>query len=351
VARGLRPDRLRLFRTSGSTGEPLSIRSTWLEDRVSVAVRLRALRAFGLSVGDRRVVVGMAAGPGASRLRSMLGLFPWVALEGLRPPAEILDALHALAPDVILGYPGVLHAVAGLILDGPGSVPRPKLVVAAGEVLTAEMRGRIAAAFGSRVFELYTSHELHTIGWECMETGALHVADDSVVVEVLRDGRPVGAGETGQLVGTALHSFAMPFLRYRLGDMVTRGTTPCRCGQPFSTIESVQGRMVDYLVLPGGRLLHPYRLTVRGTRCPWVRQQQVTQEREDRIVLRVVPRGTPPREELAQAEAEARATLGPGVDFRLLLVPEIPLDGSGKFHYCRSFVRSAYGDLTPSRHE
>ncbi len=75
-----------------------------------------------------------------------------------------------------------------------------------------------------------------------------------------KDGRPAAPGERGEVVLTALHSFAMPFIRFRLGDIVTKGDSHCACGQPFATIRSVQGRMFDYFPLPDGRLVHPYEI-------------------------------------------------------------------------------------------
>lgn len=70
----------------------------------------------------------------------------------------------------------------------------------------------------------------------------------------------------------------------------------------------------------------------------------VTQEREDRVVLRVVPGRAPSPDELARAEADGRVTLEPRVEFRIVLVPEIPFEPSGKFRYSRSLVWSAYDD-------
>jgi phenylacetate-coenzyme A ligase PaaK-like adenylate-forming protein len=43
VARGFDPEKLVVHRTSGSSGEPLSIRRTWFEDRLLQAYRLRVL--------------------------------------------------------------------------------------------------------------------------------------------------------------------------------------------------------------------------------------------------------------------------------------------------------------------
>src|SRR5262249_132951 len=156
--------------------------------------------------------------------------------------------------------------------------------------------------------EMYGTHELGLIGWQCLHMGAFHVADDSVIVEVLKDGRPARCGETGEGVVTRLHAFAMPFIRYRLGDLVTQGGRSCGRGAPFSTIWTVQGRMLDYFPLAGGRLLHPYELTTvileHGAR--WVGQYQLTQERLDRVVARVMPLTTPSPEEVDALERAAR---------------------------------------------
>jgi phenylacetate-CoA ligase len=189
---------------------------------------------------------------------------------------------------------------------------------------------------------MYGSHEFKLIAWECRETGGLHVSDDSVVLEVLRDGRPAAPGETGEVVATALHSFAMPFLRYRLADVVTRGATACPCGAPFSTIAAIRGRMLDYFPLPDGRLIHPYELVLPLVRHPWVRQYQLLQERPDRVVLQVVAAPHPSPAELAEAERDARERLGPGVELVLALVSEIALQPNGKFRPSRSLVASAY---------
>jgi phenylacetate-coenzyme A ligase PaaK-like adenylate-forming protein len=71
----------------------------------------------------------------------------------------------------------------------------------------------------------------------------MHTCDEAALVEVVHDGRPAADGEQGDVVATALHSYAMPFIRYRLGDIVTRGEQSCACGLPFATIGTIQGRM------------------------------------------------------------------------------------------------------------
>jgi phenylacetate-CoA ligase len=360
VARGVTPDRLVVHRTSGSTGEPLTIRRTWLEERIYVLLRLRALRALGLSPRDRQAVIAIVRplDPMDVRLPQQLlrlsGLYRKASVDFRQSPAEILEQIGRLRPDVITGPPTVLGTVAQAAFDDAGTRSRPaggnarlrpRLVVAGGELMTSLMRRQIAEGFGAPVRETYGSHEVKLIGWECRETGLLHVADDSVLVEVMReDGRGAGPDETGEVVATALHSFAMPFIRYRLGDLVTRGPAPCPCGAPFSTIRMIRGRMVDYFPLPGGRVIHPYGLVLPLMRRPWIRQYQLLQERVERIVLRVVAAPCPPRAELAEIERVAQESLGPGVQFAVALVPEIPLEPNGKLRPSRSLVSSSYDD-------
>ena len=162
--------------------------------------------------------------------------------------------------------------------------------------------------------ETYGSHEFPLLGWECGQTGEFHTCDDGLILEVLHEGRPAEPGEQGEVVATNLHAYSMPFIRYRLGDVATRGDQSCACGQPFSTIRSIQGRMIDYFPLPDGRMIHPYQIlsSFIGGGDSWIRQYQLLQERRDRIVLRVLPVHIPEPEFLARLEQSVRPLLGAG---------------------------------------
>jgi len=148
-----------------------------------------------------------------------------------------------------------------------------------------------------------------------------------VIVEVMRDGRPAAAGEEGEVVVTNLHAYAMPFIRYRLADAVTRGSDQCACGQPFSTIRAIQGRMNDYFSLPDGRRMHPYRILERllPEDDIWIRQYQLLQDRPDRIVMQVVPSRPPTAELQARVARAISPLLGPGIEFQVRVVEAIPL--------------------------
>ncbi|MGH7963298.1 MAG: hypothetical protein ACRERD_15995, partial [Candidatus Binatia bacterium] len=209
------------------------------------------------------------------------------------------------------------------------------------------MRHQISTAFRAPVFNTYGSHEFKLLAWEYAETGEFHTCDDGMILEVLKEGRPAASGERGEVVGTNLHSFAMPFIRYRLGDIVMKGSDACRCGQPFSTIQKIPGRMIDYFPLLDGRLVHPYEIVVPYLlgEDVWIRQYQLTQERQDRVILRVVPSTTPSPQKLAFLEESVTTLLDQGVEFHVILVPEIQLELNGKFRVSRSLVKSHYDGI------
>ena len=356
VARGLDPMQLIDHKTSGASGTPLTIRRTWFEERLLGLLRLRALHSFGLRISDKqaKILLVRPANPRDNQLLLRMlqksGIYRTSYIHCLQSPEEILRALKRFLPDALTGFPGVLVRIAESFTEADRRVLRPRFVVAGGEVLTPLMRKQIREAFQAPVFETYASHEFSLIAWECQETGESHVCDDGMILEVIKDGRPAAPGERGEVVGTTLHSFAMPFVQYRLGDVVTQSSDTCACGQPFSTIRTIQGRMIDYFPLPSGRLMHPYEIVVpMNERAPWIRHYQLIQEREDLLVLRIVPCTTPSGREISLLETMVTSLLEPGVELRVLVVPEIPLEASGKFRVSRSFVRSGYDEIASSQ--
>ena len=347
------PARLIVRKTSGSTGMPFRIRRTWLEERLLGAFRWRALHDMGLRVRDRHAEIEEVE-PVDPHDRQLLhrsfqrmGLYRQQRVHALQAPREIVSQLRRFDPQVITGYSGVLARVAQCMSDADRRALRPRFLVGHSDVLTPHMRWQITSAFSAPVFEIYDSNECNLIAWQCRETGELHTCDDTTIVEVItKDGRPATPGERGEVVLTALHSFAMPFIRFRLGDIVTKGDSHCACGQPFATIHSVQGRMFDYFPLSDGRLVHPYEIiAILSEHAPWIREYQLTQKRKDLVVLSLVPASSPSPPEVERLQMAIATFLGQQVVFTTEIVPEIQLEPSGKFRVCRSFVHSAYDEI------
>jgi phenylacetate-CoA ligase len=249
----------------------------------------------------------------------------------------ILSKLRANAPNAIAGFSGMVAAVAEALPEEDRRRLRVRYVRCGAETLTLAMRRSIEAAFGKSPNECYASHEFNAIAVECPTTGLLHISGGSVIVEVLRDGKAATEGEAGEAVVTSLFSYTMPFVRYRLGDLVERGPDRCPCHAPFSTLRNVQGRVVEMFHLPDGRTLHPYALVQTLLQHRSVRQYQLIQDRRDLIRVRVVgicATSTEP-EELRVALTRAS---GSEVGIIIEPVEDIRPERSGKFRPYYSVV-------------
>ncbi len=349
ISKDKKADRLRKIRTSGSSGKPLTIAYSRMESLLLGLMGVRIRRYYGRRMRDKGAVItyvrrsAKASEHLLKRALKSLGLYRSKTVDCSRQPDEIYNSLAEYSPLWLEGYPGSIAFLADWMLERGVKPWKVKAVNVGGEMLTDRMRERIGRAFNAPVYQGYSSHEFDIIAYQCKETDLLHVMGTNVIAEVIKeDGSHALPGEQGEMVGTSLSRFSMPFIRYRLGDIVTPGEETCPCGGAYGTITKVQGRKIDTFVLPDGRSFHPYRISETFVyTADWVRQYSLVQEKPDRIVLSVVPFSHPPLEERERILQEARALLGPEIDFRIVFVTEIGRGPGGKFHVSRSLVTRA----------
>lgn len=253
LARGTDRARCVTHLTSGSTGVPAEILRTPLEEYSLQLHRIRKFRIQGLRPGYRMVSILFAPKKNPSRLLRALGLTAYAQLDCFREPGDLLRELRRLQPHVLAGYPHVLVRLAAAATEADREKLRPRLILSGGETLSHGARRAVSETFGCPVRDSYGAHECNLVAWECTCCGLFHTADDSVIVEVLRDGSPSGPGEEGTVVVTNLYSLAMPILRFDLGDLARRPATRPPCRIRFGAIERVLGRAGSEIVLEDGR--------------------------------------------------------------------------------------------------
>ena len=329
-------DRLLDRSTSGSTGERVIVKRTWIEERLLNAFRLRAMRDYGYRLRDRRALVHFARNEdprddqSLQRLAQRLGLLRRRVFDAIGDPG-FAAAVAAFEPDIVTGMVSAVARLADEVIARDLRL-RPRFVVAGGELLTEPLRARIAQ-LGAPIHDVYGSNEVNLIAWQCPRgANAFHLCDDALVVEVLgHDDQPVGVGEWGEVVVTSLHAHAMPVIRYRLGDVAVRGPDRCPCGAAFSTLLAIRGRTFDTFALADGRILHPWDvLAAIDAQLGWVWHCQLVQVARDAIELRVVPVAPPSPEAVRQMEDAARSALVGRARFAVRIVAAIAPEASGK---------------------
>jgi phenylacetate-CoA ligase len=155
-----------------------------------------------------------------------------------------------------------------------------RLLIVAGEPggSIAATRSRIEAAWGARVFDHYGMTEVGPLGIECAENpGGVHLLETECLVEIIEPatGRPVPAGQAGELVLTTLGRWGSPLLRYRTGDVVQADPGPCTCGLGFVRLQGgILGRTDDMIHVRGNNV-YPSAIEALIRRFPEVAEYRV----------------------------------------------------------------------------
>jgi phenylacetate-CoA ligase len=247
--------------------------------------------------------------------------------------------LQRHAPEYVLTYPNNLMALLRHFSRLGERVPRLREVRTIGETVTPELRAACRAVWDVPIVDAYSSNELGYLALQCPESGLYHVMAESVMVEILRaDGTPCAPGETGRVVVTSLHNFAMPLLRYELNDYAEAGG-PCSCGRGLPTIARILGRSRNMLRLPGGGERWPLVGFDRYREIAPIRQYQLVQRTLEEIEARFVTDRPLTREEEERLASVIQSSLGHA--FRVsftYLEGGIPRGPGGKFEEFVSWV-------------
>jgi len=199
------------------------------------------------------------------------------------------------------------------------------------EALPDGLREALGAAWGAPLNDTYSCTEFGALALQCPAGTNYHVQSENVYIEILReDGKPCNPGEMGRVVVSGLHNFAMPLLRYELGDMAQAGAL-CKCGRGLPLIERIAGRVRNMARDPQGRLFQPgFDDAMDEARVP-VQQYQIIQHAAAALeMLYVMDRelSAQERDRLGRALSTG---MGYGVDARFSRVDAVPRSPGGKY--------------------
>ena len=252
---------VRIYSTSGTTGEPSYIPLTAGDLENWVTASARSYAASGVVAGQG-IVSTYNAGPfvagAALAAFDRLGLCHIPVGTGNTP--RLMLAMERLRPEAAALTPSyAAHLVewaAERDVDLAGSSVERVLV--AGEPGGGEpaFRAKLEEGWGARVTEAMGIGDIGVSLWgECEEQDGMHLgARGFVHAELIEPETGValemGDGATGELVLTHLRHRAAPLLRFRTRDHVQVRTGPCRCGRTGPRVRCI-GRTDDMLIVRG----------------------------------------------------------------------------------------------------
>lgn len=165
-------------------------------------------------------------------------------LSGGATTVQQVGLLERMRTTILFSDPATCNQI-GKLLSGFSSKERDRIKLRAIIVSGHGKERPTWDLFGNiEHIEIAYAAEVGILGHECQAHDGLHVPEDHLFVEVLdQDGSPVAPGEEGELVLTTFRREAMPFIRYRLGDIGARMTDPCPCGRTHIRLKGILGKV------------------------------------------------------------------------------------------------------------
>jgi phenylacetate-CoA ligase len=341
------------LRTSGSTGGvPLQIAVNGLVAFVSNALLTRTARRFDIDTSHPLAMIiyfGNEPVPpypegglkkGWSQADSAA---PCYQLHLTTPIDQQLEWLARTKPSYLLTAPSNALGIGYSVTPEQGRALGIEVVIMVGETVPDGARETIAERLGARAVAIYGCQEIGHIASECEVAPRYHVAVENALVEIVNDeGRDVAPGGRGRIILTGLYNYAMPFIRYEIGDVAVAGTQACACGRTLPVIERIVGRTRNAFVFRDGTRLWPRSFTVRPMHAfvPFRRYQLVQLDHET-IEFRYESDGSGREPDLQALNAYARQVIHPSVSVRLVAVERLPAGPSGKLEEFISNVSTA----------
>lgn len=188
------------------------------------------------------------------------------------------------------GYASGLYAYA-CFSERLGIKADFKAVISWGDKMFDHYRKKIETVFNTSVFDIYGTTEGFVISGQCPH-GNHHILTPHVYLELLdKNGNEVAPGEIGQVVVTRLDAFAMPLIRYYLGDLAIKASPSehCTCGRPYPMLRKIIGRDTDIVHTPSGKYLIVHFFTGIFEHIPEIRQFRVVQRVLQGIEIEYIP--------------------------------------------------------------
>ncbi len=338
------------YHSSGSTGEPLTLYFTPDAMGYFHAAQYRGFSWYGLGSVDKCVKLWGFPLKFIPRLKETLRDFAMnrKRISAFDMSEESMERYYRkclkFRPAFFYGYASALNKFGQYLRETnkDGRSLKLKAIISTSEILYEHQRKLLEEVFGCKIANEYGAAEAGIIAFECPQ-GGVHITSENVYVEILRNGKPTEKeGETGEVVVTELHNYAMPLIRYKLGDLAAFSGRQCPCGRELPLLQSMQGRSNDMVVTPEGKILHSEVFSYINrdliSKGFLIKEFKIIQELKDELNVLVIHSTSEAAVNALRKQIEKH--VGQGMEIRVSTMDSIPLEKSGKMRYFVSKVKT-----------
>ncbi len=347
---GIKLEELTKCATSGSTGVPIEVYFDKHRSNCSWVYNTRANRWGGLTWGARVAncwtkQLREPSPPERPHYKQLLDHFHQMLL-GENPESYFSpfgyskDDLSRYAlelkdfkPEVLYGFPSTVVEITKSIEKKGVTGIKPKTVLCGGEVFYKDMREYLEGFFGARCHSRYGTREADVLACDC-EHGNMHCNDDFLVVELIKS----PDAEYHSVLVTDLNNFAVPLIRYDLGDAASVVDSQCPCGRGLSLIGAVEGRKSDILRTFDGKMILSSWVKYLFYETHSIDKYQVRQIDYQNFSIDIVPNSPDYEQELYPIKNKICEMFGEGTKININEVADLPPQKGGKYAYIISEI-------------
>ncbi len=248
---------------------------------------------------------------------------------------SLVQKMIAFHPAHLLSYPSSLTRLAFYMKNNALSfTPALQNIVSIAETLYPWQRTLIEDTFHCHIYEQYCQRESVAFGLSCSHSNSFHLFPQFSIVELLgKDGTPIqNEDETGEIIGTSLHSFIFPFIRYKTGDIGVYTSKPCPCGCHYPLLKRIEGRTQEFTLAKNNQTFSVtgmYDFVAKST--SHIQECQFYQDTPGVLLLHIVKTPKYTETDTQNIQKNFQKLFGDRLELTIDFVDHIPLSRNGKY--------------------
>ncbi|HDK7155657.1 TPA: phenylacetate--CoA ligase family protein [Clostridium botulinum] len=232
-------------------------------------------------------------------------------------------------------YPSTAYVIAKY-LEKINDKIKLKAVFTSSEPIYDFQRNLIEDRFECKIWDLYGLAERVVSASECKTHEGLHINEEYGITEIL-DEKEKEANK-GFLVGSTLHNYAMPLIRYVTNDYTKISCEKCSCGIEHRMISPIETKKEDMVITKEGRYISPSIITHAFKPLTHVAKSQVIQHDFDDFEIKIIPEEGFNNTEIDILMKGLKERFGQESSIDINIVEDIPRTKNGKFRWVISKI-------------
>lgn len=249
---------------------------------------------------------------------------------------KYIEAIEKKGIKVLQAYPSNAYVLAKHLIKINRQL-NLKAVLTSSEPLHLYQREVIEKAFCCKVWDFYGMAERVVSASECFEHDGLHINEEYSITEFLYNEEI--NNEKGIIVGTTLHNYGMPLIRYKTGDFAQVKNYDCECGKRHRLINPIETKSEDMIFTKDRKYISPSTVTHIFKPLKNIYESQIIQYDVDNYKIKIVQDGIFSQEDKALLEKRSKELFGTNSIVNIDIVENIERTKNGKFRWIISNVK------------